>query len=191
MENNCTQELDAIDYDLQLFLEQVNSVEEHLNQPEREEKAKETLAELASQYGDKLSRLDLAAELWAERKKSQQLSDVMYDLAQAKEDDRTHIMQLKARVARIKELALDRTTLTGQVDIGIWSARELSLARFLNPEFKRVLHNQNRLKGGDRSTRHESNSLLHRDLDSMVARRSKETKVSYHCIIFQKYTLYS
>lgn len=167
----------------------MDSVEEHLNQPEREDRAQDTIAELSLQYGDKLSKLDLAAELWAERKKSQQLADVMYDLAQMKEQDRSHIMQLKARVARIKELALDQTTLCGQVDIGIWGAREVSLARFLNPEFKRVLHNQNRLKGGDRSTRHESNSLLHKDLDSMVARRSKETKVNCHWNLFLYSTL--
>ena len=155
----------------------VNSVDLLLNQPERESKARETLAILEQQYGQ-VTTLDMAAELWAERRRAQELVEVMHDLVELKEKDRNHIEQLKARVTKIKELTLDQTVLLGQVDIGITNAREVTLEKFMNPEFKKVLHNQNKVRGGDKETRHESNSLLHRDLDSMVSRRSKETKVN-------------
>ena len=158
----------------------VDPVDLILNQPERDSKAEETLATLKKQYSDKLTDLDLAAELWAERRRARELEEVMHDLAEAKEQDRSHIGQLRNRIDKIKSLALDQTTLLGQVDIGIWGAREVTLERFLNPEFKRALHIQNRARGGDKETRHESNSLLHRDLDSMVTRRSKESKVDHY-----------
>ena len=127
----------------------VNTVDLLLNQPEREDQAKETLKVLKQQYNGKLSELDLAAELWAERRRSQELEEVLLDLADTKEQDKNHIVQLKNRIGKIKSLALDQTTLLGQVDIGIWGAREVKLEGFLNPEFKRALHIQNRAKGGD------------------------------------------
>ena len=119
----------------------------------------------------------MAAELWATRKQNMELRKVLGDIAHLKEQDKGALAQAKERITKIKSLALDQMTLLGQVDVGIWGAREVSLERFLNPDFKKVLQNQNKYRGGDRETRHESNSLLHKDLDSMVARRSKESKV--------------
>ena len=123
----------------------------------------------------KLESKDLAAEVWALRQENQSLKIHVGELCVLKEQDKIHIERLTDMIDKIKEISLDQVTLMGQVDVALTAAREISLDRFLNPEFKKILQNQSRRTG--KETRHEKNQLLHEDLDSIVTRRSKETKV--------------
>ena len=74
-------------------------------------------------------------------------------------------------------MTVDQATLLGQTDIAIWGARELDIEKSLNPEFSRTLKNQNRSNRRGDETRFENNRLLHHNIDDLVKRRSKETKV--------------
>lgn len=113
-----------------------------LSEPERNEMAKQTLEEMKKKYHGKVDQLDLAAELWATKRRNQDLKQLLAELGGLKEQDRLHIKQVATRIDRIKELSLDQTTLMGQVDVAIWGAREVGLERYLNPEFRRILQNQ-------------------------------------------------
>ena len=148
-----------------------------LSSPQRDEMARDTLDELRKKYHGKLESKDLAAEVWALRQENQSLKIHVGELCVLKEQDKIHIERLTGMIDKIKEISLDQVTLMGQVDVALTAAREISLDRFLNPEFKKILQNQSRRSGGGRETRHEKNQLLHEDLDSIVTRRSKETKV--------------
>ena len=130
---------------------------------------------MSEKYHGKLESKDLAAEVWALRQENQSLKIHVGELCVLKEQDKIHIERLTGMIDKIKEISLDQVTLMGQVDVALTAAREISLDRFLNPEFKKILQNQSRRTG--KETRHEKNQLLHEDLDSIVTRRSKETKV--------------
>ena len=171
-----------------------------LSSPDRDKMAKQTMEALKKAYNGQVEPLDMAAELWAARQQNLELRRQIDEISQLKEKDRLHIAALNSRVGKIKDLSLDQTTLMGQVDVAVWLAREVGLERFLNPEFKRILQNQGlncqkidksfklekptgRNTRGDRETRYEKNQLLHEDLDSIVARRSKEVKVQLFPIL--------
>ena len=149
-----------------------------ISSPEREQEAKRMLAQLATEYNGKVEKVDLAAEVWAAREHAAQLQQKLDELCKLKQDDGLQLVQNQARIEKLQKLSLDQTVLMGQVDIAVWGAREVGLERFLNPEFRRILQNQNRRTSGEQETRYESNKILHKDLDGMVARRTKESKVN-------------
>jgi len=118
----------------------------------------------------KVERIDIAAELWAAHTQNQELREVIETLARKYESR-------NERAKKLDTLTVDQATLLGQTDIAIWGARELDIEKSLNPEFSRTLKNQNRSNRRGDETRFENNRLLHHNIDDLVKRRSKETKV--------------
>ena len=98
-------------------------------------------------------------------------------LARKYESSRAQLDQANERAKKLDTLTVDQATLLGQTDIAIWGARELDIEKSLNPEFSRTLKNQNRSNRRGDETRFENNRLLHHNIDDLVKRRSKETKV--------------
>ena len=86
-----------------------------------------------------------------------------------------HILK---RIDEMKNLAMDLTTLVGQTDVAITEARELDLEKSLDYDFRKSLRNLNKRAARGRETRFENNKLLHTDLDSIVKKRSRETKLN-------------
>ena len=125
----------------------------------------------------KVERIDIAAELWAAHTQNQELRDVIETLARKYESSRAQLDQANERAKKLDTLTVDQATLLGQTDIAIWGARELDIEKSLNPEFSRTLKNQNRSNRRGDETRFENNRLLHHNIDDLVKRRSKETKV--------------
>ena len=88
------------------------------------------------------------------------------------------INQILKRIDEMKNLAMDLTTLVGQTDVAITEARELDLEKSLDYDFRKSLRNLNKRAARGRETRFENNKLLHTDLDSIVKKRSRETKLN-------------
>ena len=88
------------------------------------------------------------------------------------------INQIFERIDEMKNLAMDLATLVGQTDVAITEARELDLEKLLDYDFRKSLHNLNKRAASGRETRFENNKLLHTNLDSIVKKRSRETKLN-------------
>ena len=158
------------------IIEQVRDTRDILEQQDMEKMAQMTLKGL-EQNQKKVERIDIAAELWAAHTQNQELRNVIETLARKYESSRAQLDQANERAKKLDTLTIDQATLLGQTDIAIWGARELDIEKSLNPEFSRTLKNQNRSNRRGDETRFENNRLLHHNIDDLVKRRSKETKV--------------
>ena len=78
---------------------------------------------------------------------------------------------------KTKELVIDWLTVVGQADIALTQAREAMLHPQLDKGFVESLKRLNRTQGGD-SSRFKANQLFHEQLDTVVTRRSKESKLN-------------
>ena len=84
---------------------------------------------------------------------------------------------MKVTQEKTKELVVDLLTTVGQADIALTQAREAILHPQLDKGFVSSLKSLNKKRGAD-SSRFKANRLFHEDLDTVVTRRSKESKLS-------------
>ena len=84
---------------------------------------------------------------------------------------------LKVALEKTKELVIDLLTVVGQADIALTQAREAILHPQLDKGFVAGLKTLNKTRGND-SARFKANKLFHEHLDTVVTRRTKESKLS-------------
>ena len=84
---------------------------------------------------------------------------------------------LKVALEKTKELVIDLLTVVGQADIALTQAREAILHPQLDKGFVAGLKTLNKTRGND-SSRFKANKLFHEHLDTVVTRRTKESKLS-------------
>ena len=84
---------------------------------------------------------------------------------------------MKVTQERTKELVIDLLTTVGQADIALTQAREAILHPQLDKGFISSLKSLNKRRGAD-SSRFKENRLFHEDLDTVITRRPKDSKLS-------------
>jgi hypothetical protein len=156
-------------------VDEIDDIIANTSNSEKVAQTKDITADMQEKYKGKPSEGHLMLEIFARNKQIQQLLTSMMNIAQQKEENNIQLNDVKDRLAEIREVTLDQTVMLGQVDIAITDARELSLERFLNPEFKKILNQQNRKSS---SSRYEANKVLNDDIDAIIAKRTKESKVT-------------
>jgi hypothetical protein len=133
----------------------------------------------------------LVAELFARRQQTEDLERMVNQLLAAKQVDYQMAQAAAKMHATQRELIMDTLTVVGQEDIRIKTAREHFLEGHLKPKFSQRLSNESRrpraryicfiTRPGKRTDkmnkRHETDRLLHPDLDATVAKYVKEPKV--------------
>ena len=155
-------------------VDEIDDIIANTSNSEKVAQTKDITADMQEKYKGKPSEGHLMLEIFA-RNKIQQLLTSMMNIAQQREENNIQLNDVKDRLAEIREVTLDQTVMLGQVDIAITDARELSLERFLNPEFKKILNQQNRKSS---SSRYEANKVLNDDIDAIITKRTKESKVT-------------
>lgn len=132
---------------------------------------------------DNGSKIDsYAVELAALRHRVKVIEQMYGQLLVAKQIDYSMAQSAAGRHAVQRELTMDLLTLVGQEDLAIKRNRENTLKSFLSPRFNDVLKIDGKREENKRK-RHYEDYMLHHDIDSLVTKESKASKVGPERII--------